>query len=377
MAEMRLLDREELKAAIKLSDEVFLDAEQKSMGEAFPAVFSACLNQSYGIFENDKLISFMGVVPSVIQVGAARLSVLSIGAVCTHPEGRGKGYAGRLFAQAKEHAERSGAALMLVSGELPLYMKAGCLHFGSVKYYDLGAGAIQVDGEAKGFAIRERQPTDWLKIMELAAARDVHYEQSIGDLATLIDSEGFANCVKLRHRALVAEKQDGTLGAFAVLAVPDERESLIPPMLVEWAGEADLTASLFTHAFKKYNLSHLMVPVPWQEKELGEALASYPFTSSHNAGTVLIVSPERLFQQLAPYRHSRVGSETNMEFEWQPDGGCLLTGLEEGAVALKPAELVSLFFDPEAKAVQESPVKYALSPLFLAPLPYVAGLNFV
>src|ERR1700724_1990061 len=102
MAEIHQVQGHEMNEAIQLADAVFRDAEQVSMAEAFPLVFSQSLGQSLGAFEQGKLVAFIGIVPAFIKVWLSRLPIYSLGAVCTHPDYRGRGYAGDLLNAIKQ-----------------------------------------------------------------------------------------------------------------------------------------------------------------------------------------------------------------------------------------------------------------------------------
>ncbi|GAA0592475.1 hypothetical protein GCM10009001_05820 [Virgibacillus siamensis] len=58
--QLRQLKPNEFEQAITLADKTFRDKEHISMGTAFPQVFSKNLNPSFGAFEGNELISFMG-----------------------------------------------------------------------------------------------------------------------------------------------------------------------------------------------------------------------------------------------------------------------------------------------------------------------------
>ncbi len=124
MPQYRLLRNNEYDKAITLADQVFRDAEHSSMGNAFPYVFSPELGQSFGVFINGELVSFIGLVPSVLHIGGADISAYSIGAVCTHSDYRKKGYASQLLHKVFEHINKAEASILFVSGTLPLYIKA-------------------------------------------------------------------------------------------------------------------------------------------------------------------------------------------------------------------------------------------------------------
>ncbi|WP_187274462.1 GNAT family N-acetyltransferase [Paenibacillus sp. N3.4] len=83
MTEIRLLQPGEWQAAIQLADKTFRNVGEDSMGIAFTHVFSPSLHQSYGLFIEGEIVSFIGLVPEIMRIGAAKLNVYAIGAVCT------------------------------------------------------------------------------------------------------------------------------------------------------------------------------------------------------------------------------------------------------------------------------------------------------
>ncbi|GMX60126.1 hypothetical protein Elgi_68930 [Paenibacillus elgii] len=148
---------EEIADAIRGSDVVFRDVEQISMGAAFPGVFSATLTQSFGAYEDGKLVSFMGLVPAVLRIGSARVPMFSIGSVFTPPEFRGHGYAGDILEAVKTHVRASGGALVYVSGNRSLYTRNQCHPFGAINRYAIGPShGEQLLQAGSGIAVRER-----------------------------------------------------------------------------------------------------------------------------------------------------------------------------------------------------------------------------
>ncbi|WP_135551932.1 GNAT family N-acetyltransferase [Paenibacillus cymbidii] len=380
MAEIRLVAAEEMAEAIRGSDAVFRDAEQISMGAAFPAVFSPALSQSFGAYEDGKLVSFMGLVPAVLRIGDARVPMYSLGSVYTLPDFRGHGYAGDILQAIKAHVRASGGALVYVSGDRSLYTRNQCHPFGAIDRCAIGAaqaeGLLQA-GAAAGFAVREMAPTDWMYVSELAAARRVAYEQSVRELAELIASEAYASCLKLRHRTLVATK-DGRVAAFAVVATPDERGSKRTPLAVEWAGDAVAVAAILGHAATAYGLPQLDVPVAWHERELAAALAGVPSAAGRNLGTVHVADAERLFACLAPYWRTSIADPTELpHVRTLPDHRYALTAADGRTFELDSASLVSLLFDPMPSLPAVPEARAAMLGPFPVPLPYAGGLNYV
>lgn len=159
MTEYKLVREQEWSQAVSLADRVFRDDEQKSMAEGFPLVFSPALRQSYGAFEEGRLVAFIGLVPHLIRIGTAILKTFSIGAVCTDPDERGRGHAGRILELVQQHAADAGASLLLVSGARPLYTRAHCYPYGEMHRYGLtpdGVGTVRKLRE--GITVRGMDP---------------------------------------------------------------------------------------------------------------------------------------------------------------------------------------------------------------------------
>ncbi|WP_158560963.1 GNAT family N-acetyltransferase [Paenibacillus contaminans] len=147
--EIRHIRPEEVEQAVKLTDLVFRsrDPDKKSYAESHPLVFAPGLGQSFGVYEGGRLVSFIGLVPSIVKIGPAAVACYSIGGVCTHPDYRGKGYAEHALRAVTEHVEQAGASLLLVSGERGLYSRAHCYPFGSVSRLTLKAGTVEQGGD--------------------------------------------------------------------------------------------------------------------------------------------------------------------------------------------------------------------------------------
>ncbi|MCR8645531.1 GNAT family N-acetyltransferase [Paenibacillus sp. N1-5-1-14] len=377
MTEIRPLHDYEMIEAITLANSIFRDAEQVSMADAFPLVFSENLGQSFGAFEDGKLVAFMGLVPAQIRVGASQFDVYSLGAVCTHPDYRGKGYAGQILDQIKVHISQTGASLLLVSGDRPLYIRAHCYQYSTVKRYLLDPQNIQqIANLSDDITIRELGATDWFKLHQVASARFSRYEQSISELASMIRAQAYASCVKLTHRTLVAE-QNGQLIAFAVVSVPTTYVKRRPPFVVEYGGDPRVVASLLKQVVTAYNLDRLDAAIIWHDDVLHESLSEVPFEAESNYGTVHIVNSERFLTELQPYLN-QANAEAAALFNLKnlEQGKCQLT-FGEQSFELEPQELVSLIFDTEPNTRLPVDVKQSLATIFPLPFPLVSGLNYV
>jgi predicted N-acetyltransferase YhbS len=379
MPDIRLLQTDELKEAVQLSDRIFRKSGRRSMVESFPQVFSSSLRQSFGAFAEGKLVSFVGLVPSVVRIGSARLSVYSAGSVCTHPEYRGKGYAGAVLHCLLSHVDKAGASLLLVSGYGPLYRRMDCVRFGAVSRFTIdpdSAAVIARKPEMANVRFRELEPADWFSLARLAGLREVCYEQSLWDIANLIQARAMADCLKLHHKVWVAERE-GRADAFVTVGVPDQPNPEQPALAIEWAGHPRLIAGTLAHVFRSEQIGRLDVPVPWYETELLEALSPAQHQSEQNLGTVRIINPERLISQLRPYlceKDRRSGESLRV---WQQPDGRIRISCNGQDDVLDIRSFASLLFDPEPHDTGKPGFRSAVQKLFPVPFPYAGGLNYV
>lgn len=381
MVQLRRIRPNEFEAAAKLADSVFRDAEQKSMKDAYPSSFSPSLTQSYGAFEDDTIVSYVGFVPSVIKIGEARLNVFSIGGVCTHPDQRGKGYAGAILELIREHSLRAGASLILVSGNRPLYERFGCRTFGDTTTFDLSSESASLILEKPGSreaSMRPMSHTDWFDMKRLADLRAVAYEQSLWDLAKLIDAAPTASNSKQIHRVWVAERR-GTVAAYAILAVPDGRRTpKKAPFLVEWAGDPELAAALAARGMLDAGAQTLRCVVPLHEAGFASVLAEAGCAgeASKQGGTVAVVDAERLLNQLAPY-FARKDAAAYRKLRFRMRGHDTYIVEWDGVSRELSAEsFISLLFDQDGAKSLFGEGDHPAAALFPIPFPYTYGLNF-
>jgi GNAT superfamily N-acetyltransferase len=382
LEEIRLLSSsDEYEEAVRLSNETFRDAEQISMKEAYPKVFSPSLGQSFGLFVDGRLISFIGLVPSVVRIGAAELNVYSVGSVCTAPAYRGRGYAGAILKRIQEHIDQAGASLLLVSGYGGIYEKAGCHRFGDVTRFTLedeSARKVLSAHLSEDVRVRELQPTDWFAVKKVASERAIRFEQSVWDLAETIHAGAMASNSKQRNKVWVTE-QAGNVTAFAVISVPGEVKTKGSPYAIEWAGDAKAAACLFAHALLKEQLTQLYVPVPWHDREVLSILnqAGCAVTREKLLGTVHIVNPSRLLRQAAPYLEQKNDERFRQLNVTKLGKGRYQVDCGECTLTLNDEELISLFFDVELKLSMPDSAKANLRSLFPLPFPNTSGLNYV
>ncbi|WP_152396813.1 GNAT family N-acetyltransferase [Paenibacillus guangzhouensis] len=380
MVEIRQLEsKQEWNEAIALSDATFRDHDHRSMGEAYPFVFSSSLGQSYGAFVDGQLVSFMGLVPAVIRIGPASLQVYSLGSVCTHPDYRGQGIAGDILNEIFTHIDRAEASLLFVSGGRSLYSRAGCYPFGSVVGYRYDASRLV--GTECGvlhhqLIVREIQSTDWFQLHHLTQAESIRYEQSVWDLAQLIEAGAVASNMKQTMHSLVAERE-GKIHAFIVYSVPSAISQEGGPVVHHYAGDRAMIQLLFEQAIRTHVLSELNITVPAHDHSMQEQLKDVPHEDRKCGGTLKMIRSERLLEQIRPYlveRSQEIAAALTVSSQ---ENGNTLIAIGEQAVEVTPEELMDVLFGSTAAISMEEEVRTLFSNVFPIPLPFNGGLNFI
>jgi predicted N-acetyltransferase YhbS len=380
MIEIRFANNEELKQAAALSDSVFRDSEQTSMGIAFPQIFSSGLNQSIAAFEDGKLVAFMGLVPNIINIGHSRLQIHCLGSVCTDPEYRGKGHASLILEQIYTFIKQSGSSLLLVSGDRTLYTRSGCRKFGAIKHYSItehDAEIFRQDNKDNSISFRLFEPKDAFPFYQLRKNSSVNYEESLFGIGKLIESEAIASIFKLNHKVFVAEL-DGKLIATVIVAVQDNHISRNEPFIVEWSGVANAAVSLISYAIQKLSLSKINLYSPWHELEMHEALEGVSFTAIQNSGTVKITDSKKLWEQLLPHLIEKNPNAARViELLECEDSETICLSVLGNVKRISYDEFVDLLFNPDANVPSLKPFKAVLDRLFPIAFPYTAGLHYI
>ncbi|AOZ92536.1 GNAT family N-acetyltransferase [Paenibacillus crassostreae] len=370
--EFRLIREHELKEAAFLAEEVFCDNGERYMEYSFPSLFRPGVSHSYAAFSDQgKLVSFIGMVPVMIHSGKARISAYSIGAVCTEQAYRGQGIARKLLTLCQQHAKEAGASLMFISGDIPLYTKAGSMTFGKSEKYSIHANAAeQLENQPTTWTYSEMEPQDLFAIHALILQNPAAIQWGITELAQFIGASPMANIYQMNQYVRVARTSEQEIVAIAVFAIPRVDSPDRAGMLVEYAGLPSAVTALISHSFTQFEIESLSVTIPWQDKELANLLQSVHANVEQqaNAGTVLIVDGATLITQ-AGYDISTT-NETAISI--LPDGRYKLHTQHKSSVIGGNPELCSLLFNPDSDVDQLEDTN-----LPTIALPYMYGLYFI
>lgn len=382
---VRYLKDEELGAAVRLADQIFRAGQRKSMGLSLPKVFSRSLKQGLGCFVGDRLVSFAGMVPSVVRVKSSKLSVYSYGAVCTASAYRGQGYATKVLEYAKQSAQKSKTSLLFVSGELPIYIEAGLRTFGEWNHCTFFSGPTlnRAATPCQEIGFREMQGADWLHVYRIAGSRAVAFEQSIWDLADLIEAGSLAAIRDWEQVTILVLEGTQVIG-FIVLAYNNKaKESNRIGQVIEWGGAIQAVAYTINQLLSFYQLSEINWYISNEDKALVDQsrLENTSCQKVRNQGTIWISDAAQLFAELVPY-----WLEHGKHVEEIPCIHTLDEETEEVVISIgtnvsDPIAMVDLsvyvFGQAGFNNYANEDFRNEAQPFFPVPLPYTKGLNFV
>jgi hypothetical protein len=225
--------------------------------------------------------------------------------------------------------------------------------------------------------IRPLSPADWFGLRDVALAKEVRYEQSLWDLATLIHAQVPASNSGLINRILVAERPgSGDIVGFLVYGGSPEGATPQDAVAVEWAGDAETVAALLAEAVRREAGVKLTARVASHEAELLERLRGIPSVRRHNEGTALITDPARFAEQVRPFLEQKNKAAADRLTVGRTAGGARIAvdGID---TELDTERFMKLVFEGDVPEDVPTPIAENLKKLFPIPFPYTAGINFV
>lgn len=239
---------DELPAVVALADDVFAP-ERRDMGPAFPTLFRV-ENADWlcTMWDGGRPVSLVGVWRGEVETFGRRLPVAHVGAVCTRPEYRGRGLAGRVLQEALLRLQRHGTAVVFISGGRRLYTRLGARPFGELRLLEVEGSAARRLGPADCACHQPAVATDGIlgELAALHAAEPVRHVRDAADWRALLPAKGY---VPPRDGGVGVVRRGGRAVAYvlwnASLRGPSPAEP--PPLSVEeyagdrqavWAGVA-------------------------------------------------------------------------------------------------------------------------------------------
>jgi GNAT superfamily N-acetyltransferase len=312
--------KEEFWDLIELVNLVFRP-ETQAMKEEYQILFNEeNLDNLRVIVEDGKPVSHIGTLERDISIYNCRSRVGLVGAVCTHPSYRNKGYATILLNDCIKRFDEHGCDFMLVSGIRRLYDSADCLLIGEVFRLEVRERDLWRFERNEQISI-EDSPERYLE--EMIRAYDekaVRFIRPRRDWEIAIKSKFVMNapCEFL----IIKEK-----GEFKGYLIVHFLEGGRMAEVREYAGDGKALMDAIPHIFERYGLAGFVFPVPSEDRGLAKPIQDKGVwtTIIPISGTVRILNFPRLMERMRPYFRERIGEEADkMRFE-ERDGRYIIS----------------------------------------------------
>jgi len=370
---------EELLEVVGLVNEVFMTPRgfPPILGEVFPLLFNVNNLDNLRIIVMDgKIISHVGIWEGSLLIYGSWFKVGMIGAVCTHKDFRGRGYASALVMDALRKMRMDGVDLVLISGDRSLYRRFGCFKSGIVYHYKVSGEKLKNSGHK--FNIIPYDEGMIGDIISIYQREPVRYRRTREEFKLLLEVfkkirryDGFKAGIRL------AAAGDKPLAYIAFSSFLSE-DSL---KVWEYAGLREAIPYLMANIFETEKTSSLEITVPFHDTEMLSLFERYGLDRPNmdSEASMLILNPIGFFEKSRLYLEERVGREVISKIGVEEDDGKIAVSLDGKRFMLEPSDFTLLFFDsPDPKRLREKvmPIRRFLDGALPMPTP-LYGLNYV
>ncbi|RLI27534.1 hypothetical protein DRO58_04165, partial [Candidatus Bathyarchaeota archaeon] len=277
---------EELPQIVKLTSWIFgFERVGARMDEAFPHFLNESNIENLRVIVSDgKVVSHVGFWEGWLNIYGCWVKAGLVGAVCTHPDYRNRGYASALVRDAFRKMREDGVDLVMVSGKRTLYSRAGCVEAGRVYRFKTRPSTLTVSEEV------EVKPYTEDKVMDLVALyqrEPVRFKRSLDEFKLLAGRRIREGVAKVKH--LVAYKRGRPIAYISTLKF--ERTW----SLVEYAGSRRAVLRMISDLSRTAGIDTFELNIPygdWEMLSLLEDIGLKPRTSSAPA-SLAILNPKK------------------------------------------------------------------------------------
>ncbi|MGE5594091.1 MAG: GNAT family N-acetyltransferase [Betaproteobacteria bacterium] len=397
----RSLTADELPDAVALSTGIFSPGGT-SMGMQFPLLFSPENAGNLRVFsECGRIVSLVGCLRQTIWVDGHPLPVGSVGSVCTKPEHRGRGLAGRLVYDVFAQLEAVGIPLALISGDRGLYKQLGCVEAGCFERFevareDWAQAARRSEGSrarGNGVWFRLFQEGDLALLHNLYQGEPVRFGRTLEEFDRLI-----WRCPGLKRlfgdeRVVVSYRgRLDQVSAYVITRLRTAQDGSSKLHIVEYAGDREDVIDAISYAVRQDSPSVITLTIPaWDTNSLRllNAGGLWGLRSTLPGHTLYVTSVRALMEKLSSYIKERLGTHPGTDGFTLRESGDPESGLARWILGVGGEEveipsrqhLTRLIFgglsteELQRIAPHERP-RRVLATVFPVPLP-VPGLNYV
>ncbi len=328
-----------------LSDRVFRPqiVPGTAMAHEFPLLFHARnAEHLYYVEDGGRPVALVGMAPGGVATCGTRVSAVSMGSVCTDSAYRQRHYASTMIEQVLADYTPD-TSVLFVSGGLSIYRRVGCVNFGSFAsvWLESSPGVGPDAGLRTPIVARlARSEADFAALHALYIAEPLRFARTPEQMTALLgalDAPMYRD-IPCTPRVFVAE-QGGRVIAYAVVNVADRDDA--PAHFIEWAGARNALFALAQAAREAFSVRAARLYLA-KEDATARALfraAGVTMEERANQGTVRVLNPQLLLQEIGPALLDRYGEVPVLEDTGQDEWTVRFARRSPAADALQGAVL--------------------------------------
>jgi predicted N-acetyltransferase YhbS len=321
--------------------------------------------------EDGRPVSHIRTAYADVLVYGCRFRVASIGSVSTHPDYRGRGYAGAVLEASLQRMEAKRAKVLIVSGDRSLYRRAHCVSVGRIAQAALRPE--QLGAPPAHVTVRRFSADDWAPLAPLHQTESVRFARPMGFMSNLPFWWNYD-----RPEIWLIEAY-GRPAAYVMLAPPwgsDPKEATRE--VHEYAGSRAVLLDALPAIFEAGKINEIRVRALGHDGGLIHPLRQrgLEFVDEPLAGTHRIIDLPGLMGKLRPYLRERleVRDMRRLSFEQQGDRCAVAYGEQRHELTL--SEAAPLVLGGPGAPQLSGELARVLPAIFPIPFPQ-PGFNYV
>jgi len=332
------------------------------MEREFPLLLSEENSENMRIIEEEgRVCSAVNFLPRKITIEGVPISTASIGAVCTHPHYRGRGYSSEILKDVEERMKEMEVNLCLISGTRNLYRKWGAGRVRNSRRY-----STPLKKEKLKWEIREYRREDLPALKKIYNTQETRYLRSERDFELLIDSGTFP-FGDTSYCRYVMEDNLGVRGYIILMKTPEG------VVVKEAGGERDEIFMSLAHLAEELGEEKIDYILPMKER----VPCGYKGQAEYLQGTLKIIDAGRFIEELKPYFRKHVEEDLAETFSAEESGGGYRLILGDEVLEISSHdELLQIIFEGNNNRMNGGRMKGFLERTFPLPFPWTENLNY-
>jgi predicted N-acetyltransferase YhbS len=323
------------------------------------------------IAEDGRLVSHILTVYDDISIYGARIKVASIGGVSTHPEYRGRGFAGAILHHSLDEMIAAGAKILIVSGDRSLYRRHHCVPAGHVFEAEVPSKLLPRDPGR--LTVRQVTSDDWPSLAPLYQAEPVRFLRSADFLQEVCF---WWDCTFPDIWLIESEGQP--LAYLSLRPHPQREGKERSRRVFEYAGSRSAMLDALPALCRAAGLDQIQFRLLGWDRELTYRVAKFGATTrpSRISGTLRLLDLPGLMRRLRPYLAARLPRVDLRRLSFSQHGDTCTFAFGEEQLQLDLSHAAPLVLGGADAPQVPGDLGRVLSAIFPLPLP-LPGFNYV